>query len=137
MREVFRSSMSCRSYTGYDGKLGNPCWTIKSHKSELNIYSSPQMWATFNSLEDTVAGDDAYQSRADALPTAVPAAERLVAIGDIHGDYHKAVRAFRLAGLTDEQGRWSGGSTVAVQVSEDLARRLRRGTPGNSEKSNA
>ncbi|EFJ49218.1 hypothetical protein VOLCADRAFT_90147 [Volvox carteri f. nagariensis] len=80
------------------------------------------MWATYNKREDTVPGDDAYVSRSEPLPTAVPAADRLVAIGDIHGDYHKAVRAFRLAGLTDEHGRWSGGSTVAVQVGDILDR---------------
>lgn len=51
------------------------------------------------------------------VPSVLPAAERLVAIGDLHGDLRKALRAFRLAGLIDERGRWSGGSTVCVQVS--------------------
>lgn len=50
------------------------------------------------------------------LPTVLPAAERLIAIGDLHGDYPKAIRAFRLAGLIDEKERWVAGSTVAVQV---------------------
>lgn len=50
------------------------------------------------------------------LPTVVPAAERLVAIGDLHGDFGKARRAFRLAGLTDAEDRWIGGSSVCVQV---------------------
>ena len=45
-----------------------------------------------------------------------PAVPRLVAIGDLHGDMDKAQQAFRLGGLIDEQGRWSGGSTTAVQV---------------------
>ncbi|GLC43649.1 hypothetical protein PLESTB_000404400 [Pleodorina starrii] len=86
------------------------------------VKSFAQMWATFNSRGDAVPGEDAYQARSSPLPTTVPAAERLVAIGDIHGDYHKAVRAFRLAGLTDEHGRWSGGQTVAVQVGDILDR---------------
>lgn len=30
----------------------------------------------------------------------------------------QATRAFKLAGLMDDQGRWSGGDTVCVQVSE-------------------
>ena len=50
------------------------------------------------------------------VPTFVPAAERLVAIGDLHGDFKKAWRAFRLAGLIDENGRWSGDKSVCVQV---------------------
>ena len=46
----------------------------------------------------------------------LPAVPRLVAIGDLHGDLKKAQRAFRLGGLTDENDRWIGGTTTAVQV---------------------
>ena len=49
-------------------------------------------------------------------PLRVPAAPRLVAVGDLHGDFMKAQRAFRLAGLTDDSDRWIGGETVCVQV---------------------
>ena len=45
-----------------------------------------------------------------------PAVPRLVAIGDLHGDMGKAQRAFRLGGLIDDQDRWTGGTTTAVQV---------------------
>lgn len=48
--------------------------------------------------------------------TFLPAVPRLVAIGDLHGDLRKARRAFRLGGLTDENDRWIGGTTTAVQV---------------------
>lgn len=50
------------------------------------------------------------------LPTVVPAAQRLIAVGDLHGDYPKTFRAFKLAGLIDDDGKWAGGETVAVQV---------------------
>ena len=46
----------------------------------------------------------------------LPAVARIVAIGDLHGDMDKARRAFRVAGLIDEQDRWAGGTTTAVQV---------------------
>ena len=49
-------------------------------------------------------------------PTFLPAAARVVAIGDLHGDLHKARRAFRVGGLIDERDRWVGGTTTAVQV---------------------
>jgi len=45
-----------------------------------------------------------------------------VAIGDIHGDLHKARQAFRLGGLIDDEDRWCGGKTVAVQVGDQLDR---------------
>ena len=48
--------------------------------------------------------------------------ERLVAIGDLHGDFEKTKRAFRLAGLTDRDHRWIGGTTVCVQVGDQLDR---------------
>jgi hypothetical protein len=49
-------------------------------------------------------------------PLRLPAAARLVAIGDIHGDLAKARRALRLAGLADASGNWTGGDAVCVQV---------------------
>jgi hypothetical protein len=60
-------------------------------------------------------------ARAGPLPLRLPAPERLVAIGDLHGDFEKARRAFRLAGLTDDAGNWAGGSTVCVQVRGERA----------------
>lgn len=48
--------------------------------------------------------------------TVLPAVPRIIAIGDLHGDLEKARRAFRLGGLIDENDRWVGGTTTAVQV---------------------
>lgn len=46
----------------------------------------------------------------------LPAVERLVAIGDLHGDFDKTRRAFRTGGLIDDRDCWTGGTTTAVQV---------------------
>ena len=51
-----------------------------------------------------------------------PAARRVVAVGDVHGDLRKCAEAFRLAGLTDARHRWIGGDTVVVQVGDQLDR---------------
>ncbi|XP_044499386.1 shewanella-like protein phosphatase 2 [Mangifera indica] len=51
-----------------------------------------------------------------------PSPDRLVAIGDLHGDLEKSRRAFRLAGLIDGADRWTGGSTTVVQVGDVLDR---------------
>jgi hypothetical protein len=53
-----------------------------------------------------------------SLTPFLPAVPRLVAIGDLHGDLRKARRAFRLGGLIDENDRWIGGTTTAVQVDD-------------------
>lgn len=56
------------------------------------------------------------------LPTRFPDAPRLVAFGDVHGDLSATLRALRLAGATDAEGRWVGGSLVVVQTGDQLDR---------------
>lgn len=51
-----------------------------------------------------------------------PAPQRIVAIGDLHGD-HDAWRAIaRAAGLVDAGGKWSGGKTTLVQMGDVVDR---------------
>ncbi len=51
-----------------------------------------------------------------------PAAERIVAIGDLHGDLAATRAALRLAGAIDEQGHWVGGRLVVVQIGDQIDR---------------
>ncbi len=47
------------------------------------------------------------------------------AVGDLHGDWQKAIDAFRMAGVirvTDDEVMWSGGDTVVVQLGDVLDR---------------
>lgn len=44
--------------------------------------------------------------------------ERIVAIGDLEGDYDKFVDMLRSAGLIDADGDWSGGRTHLVQLGD-------------------
>ena len=48
--------------------------------------------------------------------------ERVVAVGDLHGDVHAFERVLRVAGLVDARGRWTSGSDVLVQVGDVLDR---------------
>jgi hypothetical protein len=63
-------------------------------------------------------------SAAAAPPTAtrLPAPPRLVALGDLHGDFEATRAALRLAGAIDPQDRWIGGDLVVVQVGDQLDR---------------
>jgi hypothetical protein len=56
------------------------------------------------------------------IPTRFPGVERLVAIGDLHGDLEAARRALRLAGAMDEGDRWIGGNLFVVQLGDILDR---------------
>src|SRR6187551_1519251 len=52
----------------------------------------------------------------------LPAAERVIAIGDLHGDVSALRAALRLAGAIDEAGKWIGKSLVVVQTGDQLDR---------------
>ena len=67
----------------------------------------------------TLNGDDL---KFDDLPTRFPAAERVVAIGDVHGDLQAARKALQLAGAMDEKDNWIGGKLVLVQTGDQLDR---------------
>jgi len=43
---------------------------------------------------------------------------RIVAIGDLEGDFEKFTGMLRTAGLLDERNRWSGGQTHLVQLGD-------------------
>jgi hypothetical protein len=51
-----------------------------------------------------------------------PAVERVVAVGDIHGDRDAFVRVLRLAGLVDAEVKWTGGTAWLVQTGDLLDR---------------
>lgn len=56
-----------------------------------------------------------------ALPAALqaqPAPPRIVAVGDLHGDYAAWIAIARDAGLIDSNNRWSGGRTTLVQLGD-------------------
>jgi hypothetical protein len=44
--------------------------------------------------------------------------ERVIAIGDLHGDYPRYIDVMESAGLIDKNGKWSGGETHLVQTGD-------------------
>ena len=44
--------------------------------------------------------------------------ERIVAIGDLHGDYENYLATLQAAGLADSKGKWTGGSAHLVQTGD-------------------
>ena len=58
----------------------------------------------------------------EAVACRVAAAPRIIAIGDLHGDFKAAKRAFKLGGAINEKGTWIGGPLVVVQTGDVLDR---------------
>ena len=62
------------------------------------------------------------------IQTYYPGADRIVAIGDVHGDFSALKRCLEIAGVSDENEKWIGGTTHLVQLGDILDR-------GDSERS--
>src|SRR3954468_16349768 len=56
------------------------------------------------------------------VPLRCPAAKRIVAIGDLHGDVAATRAALRTAGAIDTADKWIGGGLVVVQTGDVLDR---------------
>lgn len=64
----------------------------------------------------------AWSTAAQEIPSRYPAAPRIVAFGDVHGDLTATRRALRVAGAIDDGDRWIGGHLVVVQTGDQLDR---------------
>jgi len=56
------------------------------------------------------------------IQTVLPACQRLIAIGDIHGDLDLAIKSFKLAKLIDQHYNWIADppNTIVVQVGDQI-----------------
>jgi hypothetical protein len=58
-------------------------------------------------------------SRAQKLPPSVhEGVERIIVVGDIHGDYDQLIEVLRSAEVIDERNRWIAGRTHLVQLGD-------------------
>ncbi|MEM8772090.1 MAG: metallophosphoesterase [Pseudomonadota bacterium] len=48
--------------------------------------------------------------------------DRIIAVGDLHGDYDAYLSILSRAGLADKRGRWTGGETAFVQTGDIVDR---------------
>ncbi|MCY1011635.1 metallophosphoesterase [Nannocystis pusilla] len=74
--------------------------------------------------EQNPASPSAATAAPAAAPTTtrLPAPARLVALGDLHGDFEATRAALRLAGAIDPQDKWIGKELVVVQTGDQLDR---------------
>lgn len=59
---------------------------------------------------------------AASVPAVFDGVKRVVAIGDIHGDFEKLTAVLKLCQITDAQGRWAAGPAHLVQTGDVLDR---------------
>ena len=64
----------------------------------------------------------------DELTGMFPAVKRIVAIGDLHGDYQQTIRSLQLAKVIKLHGSrwvWDGGQTWVIQLGDQIDRKAR------------
>ena len=104
------SARACRALLRY-GVVAVALWGIACKEPAAKVAEDPPAKMTPAPVEPELDP-----------PTRLPAAARIVAIGDIHGDLAAARRALRLAGAIDDRDRWAGGDLVLVQTGDVLDR---------------
>ena len=100
----------------------NPSRTPSSPSEAGSTKSSPRPDVAQPVTPTPVAAPEASNSSALDRPTRYPKTDRIVAVGDVHGDLDATIRVLRLGGLIDADNHWSGGSTVFVQTGDQLDR---------------
>lgn len=70
----------------------------------------------------STTGSAAASAQVVPMRDAGPAAARIVAIGDLHGDLAATRKVFRLAGAIDAKDKWVGGKLVIVQTGDAVDR---------------
>jgi hypothetical protein len=65
------------------------------------------------------------------LPTVLPPVRRIIAIGDIHGDFRALIKCLKLAKVVNERWEWIGGDTFIIQLGDQVDSKCRS---GNCEK---
>jgi hypothetical protein len=65
------------------------------------------------------------------LPKVLPPVRRIIAIGDIHGDFRALIKCLKLAKVVNERWEWIGGDTFIIQLGDQVDSKCRS---GNCEK---
>ena len=113
------------TYSGYNGRSGNPGLEFIRIDGETRVpltvkvfgYQSGTAEVRYSWGSDE-HGNVAPSQRPIPPPTYASAGSRVVAIGDLHGDYNAARRVMRLIGATNHYDQWIGGDLVVVQVGD-------------------
>lgn len=56
------------------------------------------------------------------LPFILPKQERIIVIGDLHGDWDITIRSLKLAKLIDDNLNWIGKNSIVVQIGDQIDR---------------
>jgi hypothetical protein len=56
----------------------------------------------------------------DYIPTIIGVKKRVIAIGDLHGDFELLIRCLKIGGVINEKNEWIGKDTHVVQIGDQV-----------------
>lgn len=89
---------------------------------EAALFKKPEVQPSGEAARSVPAADAAVQTSAPTTPYEWTGVERIVAVGDLHGDFEQFVSVLESANLIDGEGNWIGGKTHLVQTGDILDR---------------
>jgi hypothetical protein len=54
------------------------------------------------------------------LPSTLPPVDRIIVIGDIHGDFEQLINCLTIGKVINKEGKWIGKDTIVVQVGDQI-----------------
>lgn len=110
---TFPSKSSITSASSYNSLLD--LFVADSWKSRLGLSPSS---SSPGSNDKSPSSSSSPKS-----PTTNPSSPtKIIAIGDLHGDYQNALRTLKMAGLVDGEANWIAGQTTFVQTGDIVDR---------------
>ena len=100
-------------YSDYNNNVDNPLIS-----SIINKVSTKKRKQGNNKEENDYYNDCPGFNRFPK--TIIKDVKRIIAIGDIHGDFNLAVKILRAAKVINRKNKWIGGKTVVVQIGDIL-----------------
>jgi hypothetical protein len=82
--------------------------------NSIDYYKSKKFLTKFNELWNEKC--NGY----DNLPNKLPPVERIIVLGDIHGDFDVLLECLIKADVINSKTEWIGGNTVVVQVGDQI-----------------
>jgi hypothetical protein len=92
---------------------------VKKHKDlQEHIENVYNFKSEFKAICSQYYDDDTIVEQ----PSVLPPVERIIVLGDVHGDWNKLIGALKLGKVIDDNNNWNGGTTVVVQVGDQIDR---------------
>jgi len=93
--------------------------------SDVKKKYNKKTYETFNNSDDSFKNiwkRQCYQYNPKIQPSVLPRVDRIVVIGDLHGDLEMTFKSLEIAKVIDMNHKWIGGNTIVVQVGDQIDR---------------